>query len=117
MAMPDLGRRVAAAQARSPRDPRARLRALITACLRLATEAREFWVVFVEFWGEMMHDRRLREINAALYRRVRRQTGAPGPPGAGGGELRRARGALAAPVGRPPRVGVSAQPRSVPPPG
>src|SRR5256885_15900851 len=38
----DLDRRVAAAQARGPRDPRARLRALITACLRLATEAREF---------------------------------------------------------------------------
>ena len=76
MVMADLDRRVAAAQARGPRDPRARLRALITACLRLATEAREFWVVFVEFWGEMMHDRRLREINAALYRRVRRQIGA-----------------------------------------
>ena len=76
MVMADLDRRVAAAQARGPRDPRARLRALITACLRLAREEREFWAVFVEFWGEMMHDRRLREINAALYRRVRRQIGA-----------------------------------------
>ena len=89
MVMADLDRRVAAAQARGPRDPRARLRALITACLRLATEAREFWVVFVEFWGEMMHDRRLREINAALYRRVRRQIGALVAQGIEAGTFRR----------------------------
>ena len=72
----DLDRRVATAQARGSREPRTRLRALITACLRLAVEEREFWIVFVEFWGEMMHDRRLREINAALYERMRRQIGA-----------------------------------------
>src|SRR2546430_700277 len=88
MVMADLDRRVAAAQARGPRDPRARLRALITACLRLATEAREFWVVFVEFWGEMMHDRRLREINAALYRRVRREIAALARPRRAGGGVR-----------------------------
>jgi len=33
--------------------------ALVEACLRLAVEERAFWIVFVEFWGEMMHDRRL----------------------------------------------------------
>lgn len=32
-------------------------------------------MVFVEFWGEMMHDRRLREVNAALYARIRRLVG------------------------------------------
>src|SRR5437867_8009705 len=100
MVMADLDRRVAAAQARGPRDPRARLRALITACLRLATEAREFWVVFVEFWGEMMHDRRLREVNAALYRRERRQDGALGAQGAAGGADRRDRVLPAAYGGR-----------------
>src|SRR3989441_8850134 len=104
MVMADLDRRVAAAQARGPRDPRARLRALITACLRLATEAREFWVVFVEFWGEMMHDRRLREINAALYRRGGRHNGPPRAPGGGGG-------------GGPRGGGVGAGPRGPPPPG
>lgn len=61
--MGDLDRRVAR-EARGTRDPRQRLRALIDACLSVATEAREFWIVFVEFWGEMMHDRRLLEINA-----------------------------------------------------
>lgn len=70
--MADLDRRVAAAQARSGRDPRARLRALIRASLEAAVQAREVWVVFVEFWGEMMHDTRLRAINADLYRRLRR---------------------------------------------
>src|SRR5881628_282389 len=89
MVMADLDRRVAAAQARGPRDPRARLRALITACLRLATEAREFWVVFVEFWGEMMHDRRLREINAVWYDRMRRLIGAVVAQGVRAGLFRR----------------------------
>ena len=72
----DLDRRVAAAQSRGGKDARARLRALVAACLRLAVEERAFWVVFVEFWGEMMHDRRLREINASLYERMRRLIGA-----------------------------------------
>jgi TetR/AcrR family transcriptional repressor of bet genes len=70
--MADLDRRVAAAQARSGADPRGRLRALIRASLEAAVEAREVWIVFVEFWGEMMHDRRLRAINAELYIRLRR---------------------------------------------
>jgi len=87
--MADLDRRVVAAQARGPREPRARLRALLTACLVMAAEAREFWVVFVEFWGEMMHDRRLREINAALYRRMRRQIGALVAQGVEAGTFRR----------------------------
>ena len=72
----DLDRRVAAAQSRGGKDARARLRALVAACLRLAVEERAFWVVFVEFWGEMMHDQRLREINASLYERMRRLIGA-----------------------------------------
>jgi AcrR family transcriptional regulator len=74
--MADLDRRVAVAQARSGRDPEARVRALIRASLQAAREAREVWVVFVEFWGEMMHDVRLREINAGLYARMRRLIGA-----------------------------------------
>jgi len=73
--MADLDRRVAGAQARSGRDPRARLRALVRAALGTAVEAREVWAVFVEFWGETMHDRRLREVNAALYARMRRLLG------------------------------------------
>ena len=68
--MVDLHRRVVR-EAGGSRDPRRRLRALIGACLSVATEAREFWVVFVEFWGEMMHDRKLMRINADLYTRMR----------------------------------------------
>src|SRR5213593_3530665 len=85
----DLDRRVATAQARGSREPRTRLRALITACLRLAVEEREFWIVFVEFWGEMMHDRRLRELNAALYERMRRQIGTLIAQGIRAGTFRR----------------------------
>ena len=85
----DLDRRVAAAQSREGHDARARLRALIGACLRLAVEERAFWIVFVEFWGEMMHDRRLREINAALYARMRRQIGAVVAQGIRSGVFRR----------------------------
>lgn len=87
--MADLDRRVTAAQARGGRDPRARLRALIGACLGLAAEEREFWIVFVEFWGEMMHDRRLRAINAALYARTRRVIGALVGRGVRDGRFRR----------------------------
>ena len=94
----DLDRRVATAQALGSREPRARLRALITACLRLAVEEREFWIVFVEFWGEMMHDRRLREINAALYERMRRLIGAVVVQGVRAGTFRHTDGRRAAAV-------------------
>ena len=85
----DLDRRVAVAQSREGRDARARLLALVGACLRLAVEERAFWIVFVEFWGEMMHDRRLREINAALYARTRRLIGAVVAQGIRSGAFRR----------------------------
>ena len=67
----DLDRRVAAAQSRTTRDPAARLRALVRACLEVAVARPEFWVVFLEFWGEMVHDRRLRAVNAEVYTRTR----------------------------------------------
>jgi AcrR family transcriptional regulator len=53
------------------RDPRARMRALIGACLDVAVERRDFWMVFVQFWSAMLHDPNLRLINADLYRRLR----------------------------------------------
>src|SRR2546430_1094189 len=68
----DLDRRVAAAQSPPAGDPAARLRALVRACLEVAVRRPEFWVVFLEFWGEMVHDRRLREVNAEVYARTRR---------------------------------------------
>jgi AcrR family transcriptional regulator len=94
----DLDRRVAAAQARGGKDAKARLLALVAACLRLAVEERTFWIVFVEFWGEMMHDRRLREINAALYERMRRLIGAVVVQGVRAGAFRRTDGRRAAAV-------------------
>lgn len=96
--MTDLDRRVAAAQARSGRDPQARLRALIQASLQAAVEAREVWLVFVEFWGEMMHDARLRAINAELYTRLRRIIAALLGPGVRAGRYRRVDVAQAAAV-------------------
>jgi AcrR family transcriptional regulator len=68
----DLDRRVGAAQSRTAREPAARLRALVRTCLEVAVQRPEFWVVFLEFWGEMVHDRRLREVNAEVYARTRR---------------------------------------------
>src|SRR5438552_4039775 len=94
----DLDRRVAAAQARGGQDAKTRLQALVAACLRLAVEERAFWIVFVEFWGEMMHDRRLREINAALYERMRRLIGAVVVQGVRAGTFRPTDGRRAAAV-------------------
>jgi TetR/AcrR family transcriptional regulator, transcriptional repressor of bet genes len=71
----DLDRRVAAAQGSRQRDPRTRLRALVSACLETAVEDCDVWVVFVEFWGEMMHDHELRAMNGAIYERTRRLIG------------------------------------------
>src|SRR5438093_10113308 len=85
----DLDRRVGAAQARSGQDPRARLRALIHACLESSVAMREVWIVFVEFWGEMMHDAGLRSINAGLYARMRRLIGVPVAQGGREGRIRR----------------------------
>lgn len=94
----DLDRRVAAAQARSGRDPRARLRALVRACLLTAVREREIWVVFVEFWGETMHDARLRAVNAELYARMRRLISRLVAEGVRAGRFRRVRPADAAAV-------------------
>lgn len=71
-----LNRRVAIAQARSARDPSARLRAVVGACLEAAVEERDHWLVFVQFWSEMLHDRELSRINAALYEQSRSQLAA-----------------------------------------
>jgi hypothetical protein len=94
----DLDRRVAAAQARGARDARARLRALVIACLETAVSDRDLWAVFVEFWGEAMHDRRLREINAGLYARMRRLIARVVAEGTRTGVFRRVEPRLAASV-------------------
>ena len=86
--MGDLDGRVAALS-EGARDAPGRLRAVIRSCLGLAEENRQFWVVFVEFWGEMMHDAELAEINAALYQRMRRALGATVAQGARAGVFRR----------------------------
>jgi AcrR family transcriptional regulator len=96
--MRDLDRRVGAAQARTGRDPRARLRALVRACLETAVSEREIWIVFVEFWGEMMHDAGLRGINAALYARMRRMISRLVVQGIRTGRFRRVRPTDAAAV-------------------
>jgi AcrR family transcriptional regulator len=73
--MADLNGRLTTLLRQAP-DARARLRAVVRGCLGLADENREFWVVFVEFWGEMMHDPELARVNAELYRQFRRSLGA-----------------------------------------
>ncbi len=94
----DLDRRVAAAQSRTGRDPRARLRALVRACLEVAVRRPEYWVVFVEFWGEMLHDRRLRDLNTEIYARTRRLIGRLIAEGVRAGRFRAVEPARAAAV-------------------
>ena len=54
------------------RDARARLRALIRACLGVATEDGDFWTVFIAFWGETLRDPELAGLNARTYEKARR---------------------------------------------
>lgn len=84
----DLDRRVAA-EARGARDARARLRAVIRACLETAVESRDFWTVFIEFWGEALHDRRLAAVNRQAYARARRLIAATLAGGRSAGAVRR----------------------------
>lgn len=83
----DLDRRVAA-EARGARDARGRLRALIRACLEVATRDRDFWTVFIEFWGETLHDPGLAALNARTYARARRLIGAVIARGVAAGAFR-----------------------------
>jgi AcrR family transcriptional regulator len=84
----DLDRRVAA-EARGARGARARLRALVRACLEVAARNREFWTVFIELWGESLHDRTLAAVNARTYARSRRLIAAGIRKGMREGRLRR----------------------------
>jgi AcrR family transcriptional regulator len=84
----DLDRRVAA-EARGARNARDRLRAVIRACLRTAVDNRDVWTVFIEFWGEAFHERRLAAVNRQAYARARRLIGAGLAQGVSAGEFRR----------------------------
>lgn len=84
----DLDRRVAA-EARGARDARGRLRAVIRGCLETAVHRRDFWTVFIEFWGEAFHDRRLAAVNREAYARARRLIGMGLTQGIAAGEFRR----------------------------
>ncbi len=86
----DLDRRVAA-EARGVRGARGRLRALIRACLAVAARDRQAWTVFIEFWGETLHDRELAVLNAHAYARTRRLIGRLVAAGVAEGVFRRAR--------------------------
>ncbi|HEX4993958.1 MAG TPA: TetR family transcriptional regulator C-terminal domain-containing protein [Methylomirabilota bacterium] len=84
----DLDRRVAT-ESRGARTARERLRAVIRACLRTAVDNRDFWTVFIEFWGEAFHERRLAAVNRQAYARARRLIGAGLARGVATGEFRR----------------------------
>jgi TetR/AcrR family transcriptional repressor of bet genes len=84
----DLDRRVAT-EAQGARNARERLRAVIRACLRAAVDNRDFWTVFIEFWGEAFHDRRLAAVNRQAYARARGLIGASLARGVADGEFRR----------------------------
>jgi AcrR family transcriptional regulator len=93
----DLDRRVAA-EARGARGAHGRLRALVRACLDVAARDRQFWAVFIELWGESLHDRALAAVNARAYARSRRLIAAGIARGAADGQLRRVPPADAAAV-------------------
>jgi hypothetical protein len=62
---------------------------VIRACLQTAVHRRDFWTVFIEFWGEALHDRRLAAVNRQAYARARRLIGAGLARGIAAGEFRR----------------------------
>ena len=70
----DLNRRVSKLT-EGARDARSRLRAVTKGLLGLAEENRDFWLVFITLWGEMMHDKELARFNAEVYRKYRRGLG------------------------------------------
>jgi hypothetical protein len=72
--MDDLDQRVKTESA-NRRDASSRLRAMIRACLAVATVDREFWTVFMALWGESLHDPALASINKAAYQRARNAIG------------------------------------------
>jgi AcrR family transcriptional regulator len=86
--MADLDRRVAL-EARGARDAPGELRALLRACLRVATESRDFWTVFIELWGEALHDPELARLNRRTYARARRLLAGTVARGAAAGVFRR----------------------------
>ena len=61
---------------------------MIRACLETAVESRDFWTVFIEFWGEAFHERRLAAVNRQAYARARRLIGAGLARGISAGEFR-----------------------------
>jgi AcrR family transcriptional regulator len=87
--MADLDRRVAL-ETRGVRDARGQLRALLRACLKVATESRDFWTVFIELWGEAFHDRELARLNRRTYARARRVLADTVTRGVAAGAFRRA---------------------------
>ena len=72
--MDDLDQRVKSESA-NRRDASSRFRAMIRACLAVATADREFWTVFMALWGESLHDPALASINKAAYQRARNAIG------------------------------------------
>ena len=84
----DLDRRVVT-ESRGARTARERLRAVIRACLRTAVDNRDFWTVFIEFWGEAFHERRLAAVNRQAYARARRLIAGGLSRGVAAGEFRR----------------------------
>jgi AcrR family transcriptional regulator len=86
--MADLDRRVAT-EARGARDARGHLRALLRACLKVATESRDFWTVFIELWGEAFHDPDLARLNRHAYARARRFLAASVARGTAAGAFRK----------------------------
>ena len=87
--MADLDRRVAL-ETRGVRDARGQLRVLLRACLKVATESRDFWTVFIELWGEALHDRELARLNRRTYARARRLLADTVTRGVAAGAFRRA---------------------------
>ncbi len=69
----DLNHRLEQAQQAHLQAPAKRLQAVIRTCLEAAQACPELWQVFIQLWGEMMHDEQLSAINADLYTNMRRQ--------------------------------------------
>lgn len=68
-----IDRRLTQVQHTYAHQPTQHLHAVIRVCLSTAQDYPELWQVYMQLWGEMIHNEQLLAVNAALYTRMRRQ--------------------------------------------
>lgn len=85
----EMDQRLTQVQQLYAKTPTQHLHAVIRTCLSTAQDSPEIWQVYMQLWGDMMHNNQLLAVNAALYSRMRRQMAALLTLGIRAGSFRR----------------------------